>query len=81
MQKPRQEKRFGLVHAVTIGVAISAYAASWVARRKGLHRTGARLAFAGATVSGVGAYLGGHLTEARKVASRHPAFDEGASGT
>ena len=66
----------GLVHAVTNAVAISAYAASWVARRKGRHGTGARLALAGATVSGVGAYLGGHLTEARKVASRHPAYDD-----
>lgn len=71
-----REKRVGLVHAVTNAVAISAYAASWLARRKGRHGTGARLALAGATVSGVGAYLGGHLTEARKVASRHPAYDD-----
>jgi hypothetical protein len=76
-----REKRVGLVHAVTNAVAISAYAASWVARRKGRHGTGARLAVAGATVSGVGAYLGGHLTEARKVASRHPAYDDAPSGT
>lgn len=77
---PSREKRVGLVHAVTNAVAISAYAASWVARRKGRHGTGARLALAGATVSGVGAYLGGHLTEARKVASHHPAYDDAPSG-
>lgn len=71
-----REKRVGLVHAVTNAVAISAYAASWVARRQGRHGTGARLAVAGLTVSGVGAYLGGHLTEARKVASRHPAYED-----
>ena len=71
-----REKRVGLVHAVINAVAISAYAASWVARRKGRHGTGARIALAGATVSGVGAYLGGHLTEARKVASHHPANDK-----
>ena len=74
-----REKRVGLVHAVTNAVAISVYAASWLARRNGRHGTGARLALAGATISGVGAYLGGHLTEARKVASRHPAYEDAPS--
>jgi predicted membrane protein DUF2231 len=71
----QREKRVGLVHATTNGVAIGVYAASWVARRRGRHRTGVRLALAGAAVSGVGAYLGGHLTEARKVSSHDPAYD------
>lgn len=71
-----RDKRVGLVHAVTNGVAIGVYAASWVARRRGRHGTGARLALAGAAVSAVGAYLGGHLVEARKVASHHPAYGE-----
>ena len=71
-----RDKRVGLVHAVTNAVAIGVYAASWLARRRGRHGTGARLALAGAAVSGAGAYLGGHLAEARKVASRHPAYDE-----
>jgi hypothetical protein len=75
-----RDKRVGLVHAVTNGVAISVYAASYVARRQGRHGTGARLALAGAAVSGVGAYLGGHLAEARKVASHHPAFDDSPLG-
>lgn len=70
-----REKRVGLVHAATNGVAVSAYAASWLARRQGRHSTGAALALAGATASGVGAYLGGHLTAARDVGSHHPAFD------
>jgi hypothetical protein len=70
-----REKRVGLVHAVTNGVAISLYARSWVARRRGRHGSGVRLALAGAAVSGLGAYLGGHLTAARKVASRHPAYE------
>jgi hypothetical protein len=70
-----REKRVGLVHAVTNGVALGAYAASWVARRRGRHGTGAALALAGATVSGVGAYLGGHLVAARKVGSHDPAYD------
>ncbi len=71
-----RDKRVGLVHALTNGVAISVYAASWFARRRGRHGTGAGLALAGAAVSGVGSYLGGHLVEARKVSSRHPAYDE-----
>ncbi len=76
-----REKRVGLVHAVTNAVAISAYAASWVARRTGRQGIGARLGLAGATVSGVGAFLGGHLAEAREVASRHPAYYDTSSGT
>jgi hypothetical protein len=64
------------VHAVTNAVAIAVYGASWVARRRGRHRAGARLALTGAAVSGVGAYLGGHMTEARQVASHHPAYDD-----
>ncbi len=46
-----RDKRVGLVHAVTNGVAIGVYAASWLARRRGRHATGARLALLGATVS------------------------------
>lgn len=71
-----REKRVGLVHAVANGVAIGAYAASWVARRRGRHDAGARLALVGASVAGGSAYLGGHLTAARKVASHHPAYDD-----
>jgi hypothetical protein len=71
-----REKRVGLVHAVTNGLAISVYAASWIARRRGRHGAGVRLGLAGAALSGAAAYLGGHLTEARKVASRHPAYAE-----
>jgi hypothetical protein len=69
-----RDKRVGLVHAVTNAVAIGAYAASWVARRRGRHGTGVRLALGGAAVSAAGAYLGGHLMAARKVASRHPVY-------
>jgi hypothetical protein len=70
-----RDKRVGLVHAVTNGVVVTVYAASWFARRRGRHGAGAGLAVAGAAVSGVGAYLGGHLVEARKVGSRHHAYD------
>ena len=76
-----REKRVGLVHAVTNGLAIGIYTASWVARLRGRHDTGARLALIGATVAGVAGYLGGHLAGARKVGSHHPAFDEVSRGT
>lgn len=71
-----RDKRVGLVHAATNAVAIGTYAASWVARGRGRHGTGVRLALAGSAVSGLGAYLGGHLAAARKVGSRHPAYEE-----
>jgi hypothetical protein len=72
--QPR-EKRVGLVHAAVNALAIGTYAASWHARRRGRHDTGAKLALAGAAASGLGAYLGGHLAIARKVGSHNPAFD------
>ena len=71
-----RDKRVGLVHANTNGVAIGVYGASWIARRRGRPGAGAGLALAGAAVSAAGAYLGGHLAEARKVGSRHPAYAE-----
>ncbi len=70
-----RDKRVGLVHAVTNGLAISIYARSWMARKRGQDGAGARLALAGAAVSGIGAYLGGHLAAARKVGTHDPAFD------
>jgi len=72
----QREKRVGLVHAVANGVAIGIYTASWIARRRDRHGTGARLALAGAAVSTVAGYLGGHLVEARKLATRHPVYQE-----
>jgi uncharacterized membrane protein len=74
-----RDKRVGLVHAVVNGAAIGMYAASWMARLRGRQSKGVRLALAGMTLTGLGGYLGGHLTEARKVASHHPAYDVTAS--
>lgn len=73
-----REKRVGLVHAVTNAVAIGTYAASWFARRGGRQGRGVGLALAGAAISGVGGYLGGHLASARKVGSHHAAFTDDA---
>jgi hypothetical protein len=73
---PRAQ-RVGVVHAVANGAAIGLYAASWLARRRGRHGSGVRLALAGATALSAGAYLGGHLTSVRKVGTHHPAYDAG----
>jgi hypothetical protein len=75
-----RDKRVGLVHAVTNGLAIGTYSASWIARQRGRRGAGVRLALAGAAISGVGAYLGGHLAAARKVSSRHPGYVEAPLG-
>ncbi len=72
-----REKRIGALHAIGNVAALGLYSASWLARRRGRHERGKRLALAGAVALGGGAYLGGHLTEARKVSSYHPAYDHG----
>lgn len=62
-QMTKDRQRVGLVHASANGVAVALYAASLVARKRG--RSGVGLAFAGLSVAGLGAYLGGHLSYAR----------------
>lgn len=72
----QRERRVGLVHAVSAGAAIGVYAASWRARNKGHHLTGAGLSLGGSAVMGAAAYLGGHLAIARDVGSHHEAFSD-----
>jgi len=69
------EQRVGSVHAAANTVALGLYGWSLVARRRGSHTRGALLALCGGAAASVGGYLGGHLTSARKVSSRHPVFD------
>ena len=76
-----REQRVGVVHAATNAAAVSLYTASWLARHRGRHDAGARLALAGAAVVGVAAYLGGHLALARKLGTRHPAYAGATSAT
>jgi uncharacterized membrane protein len=78
---PRRDQRTGLVHAAANTVALGLYAASYRARRGGRHGRGVLLGVAGGAAAGVGGYLGGHLTSARKVSTRHPAFEDSASSS
>ncbi|HET7799694.1 MAG TPA: hemerythrin domain-containing protein [Humibacillus xanthopallidus] len=70
----RPAQRVGVTHAALNATAALLYAGSWTARRRDRHRVGAVLALAGAGMAGAAGYLGGHLTSARGVSSRHPAF-------
>lgn len=71
------ERRVGLVHALVNDVAVGAYAASWLARRRGRNVKGAALAATGAAVLTVGGWLGGHLAYARGVGVDTNAFTSG----
>jgi uncharacterized membrane protein len=71
-----REQRVGVVHAVSNAAAAGLFLASWRARRRLEHGRGKALGLAAASALGVGGYLGGHLVSARKVSSRHPAFEE-----
>ena len=70
-------RRVGLVHAAVNGSALSLYAASLLARRRGSRRLGTALGIAGASVLTVGGYLGGHLSHVRGVGVDQTAFDPG----
>ena len=71
------ERRVGLVHAIANDVAITAYAASWFARRAGRRKTGIALSLVGATAISVGGWLGGHLSYAMGVGVDTTAFQHG----
>jgi uncharacterized membrane protein len=69
-----RDRRTATVHALVNAAGLVLYTRSWLARRREQHRRGALLAATGSVFIGVGGFLGGHLTEARKVGSHHPAF-------
>lgn len=64
------ERRIGAVHALGTDVATFLMIGSLVARLRGSHRTGARLALAGNVVMGGAGFLGGHLALQRGTAAR-----------
>jgi uncharacterized membrane protein len=58
----RPQRRVGLVHAAANTLALGLYAGSLLARGSGRPGIGRALAYAGLSVAGGSAYLGGHLT-------------------
>ncbi|HEX5199132.1 MAG TPA: Rieske (2Fe-2S) protein [Actinoplanes sp.] len=64
-QLTKDQRRVGLVHATANAVAVGLYATSLVARLRGRTARGKAFSFAGLTVAGLGAYLGGHLSYAQ----------------
>ncbi|WP_306211516.1 Rieske 2Fe-2S domain-containing protein [Actinoplanes sp. RD1] len=58
----KDQQRVGLVHATANTVALGLYAGSLAARWSGRWGLGRFLAYAGLSVAGAGAYLGGHLS-------------------
>ena len=71
-----RDRRTASEHAESNQVALGLFVASYRSRRRGNHGRGAALALTAHLAAGFGGFLGGHLTEARKVSSAHPAFDE-----
>ena len=58
----RDQRRVGLVHAAANTVALGFYAGSFAARVTGRLGLGKILGYAGLSIAGAGAYLGGHLS-------------------
>ena len=69
-------RRMGLVHAATNAAALTLYAGSLAARRRGASGRGKALAAAGAATLGFGGFLGGHLSFAHGSGVNQTAFDE-----
>lgn len=70
------EKRVGVVHALSNATGIVCYAASALARRQGRRAWATSLGLAGMTVMSVGGYLGGHLAFGRGVGVNHASLEE-----
>ena len=70
----REAQRVGALHGALNVAATTLYLASYVARTRRRHTLGVVTALAGAAVVSASGYLGGHLTTARKVGSRDPAY-------
>jgi nitrite reductase/ring-hydroxylating ferredoxin subunit/uncharacterized membrane protein len=72
-------RRTGLVHAATNAAALTAYAASLAARRRGARGRGKLLGLAGVAALSAAGYLGGHLSFTKDVGPNQTAFDRGPS--
>ena len=67
-------RRVGVVHAAVNSTAAVLYGTSWLARRRGAHRTAVAMGVGGGLVATLGGYLGGHLTLVRKIGTADSAF-------
>lgn len=74
-EQTKDRRRVGLVHAASNLVATGLYVSSLVARLRGQHARGRTLAFAGLSLAGAGAYLGGHLSYAQGAGISHAATE------
>jgi nitrite reductase/ring-hydroxylating ferredoxin subunit len=72
-----KERRVGLVHALSNSTAVSLYAASLIARKKGNREAGKVLGLAGFGVLMAGGYLGGHLAYSKGVNVNRTAWRQG----
>jgi nitrite reductase/ring-hydroxylating ferredoxin subunit/uncharacterized membrane protein len=71
------ERRVGTAHAIANDVAVTAFALSWLARRRGANGVGLGLSIVGMGAIAVSGYLGGHLAYVRGVAVNTTAFQSG----
>jgi len=71
------ERRVGLVHAAANSVALGAFTASYLHRRKGNQAKGIAWGWVGAASATVGGQLGGHLIAALGVGVDNTAFEVG----
>jgi nitrite reductase/ring-hydroxylating ferredoxin subunit/uncharacterized membrane protein len=70
------ERRVGFLHALLNDAALTLYASSWLARRRGHHLRGVGLSLAGAAMLGGAGWLGGHLAYALGVGVDTTAFQQ-----
>ncbi|RJL20412.1 DUF2231 domain-containing protein [Bailinhaonella thermotolerans] len=67
----REQQRVGFVHAAANVTALALYSGSLVLRLRGHERYGRALSYAGFTVAGLGAYLGGHMAYRQAAGPNH----------
>ncbi|MFH5821547.1 DUF2231 domain-containing protein [Georgenia sp. AZ-5] len=75
----RRNQRVGITHATANTITLGLQTASWLNRRAGWRASGVALSLAADLMLTWGGYLGAHMSLARKVATRDPAFEEGAA--
>ncbi|GAA2038163.1 DUF2231 domain-containing protein [Terrabacter terrae] len=72
----RRPKRVAATHAVLNSASLGLYAVSWALRPR-RHRAGVAFGMAGLAVSGLSAYLGGHLAIGEKIGTTAPVEEAG----